>query len=85
MSVALILSRGEEPALTAVGQFYQFYLFRVRASNVRGKRIKRGEPLTFADTSILQRAWLASLDSLTLIWYISPRLRLATLMDNEYA
>jgi hypothetical protein len=41
---------------------------------VRGKRTKRSKPLALTDTSILLRAWLASLDSLTLIWYISPRL-----------
>nr|DAV49076.1 MAG TPA: hypothetical protein [Microviridae sp.] len=53
MSVALILSRGIEPALTAVDNSTHFYLFRERASNVRGKQIKRGEPLAFTDTSIL--------------------------------
>lgn len=31
--------------------------------------------VALTDTSILLRAWLASLDSLTLIWYISPRLK----------
>lgn len=34
-----------------------------------------GNQIALTDTSILLRAWLASLDSLTLIWYISPRLK----------
>ena len=41
-----------------------------------------GNQSALTDTSILLRAWLASLDSLTLIWYIAPRLRLATLMEE---
>lgn len=67
MSVALILSRGIEPALTAVGSSINFIDLGCARLMLRVNEKSERNQLTLTDTYILLRAWLASLDSLTLI------------------